>query len=124
MQNEQFYQECDGPIVRAGPGRADLKIVMGRAGPGRADTVEKVMGMAWPRLTIWKLDRPGRAAAHDMWASHGQLCPAHEAVHVTSLAGPGRGLWCVVNCCYYGDDIHPAHETTHAFWRAGPGPDP
>ena len=30
-----FGRACHGLKVRAGPGRVDLKIVMGRAGPGR-----------------------------------------------------------------------------------------
>ena len=43
--------------------------MMGRAGPR-------------PRPIISKFDRPGRAAAHEMRALHGPLCPAHEAAHV------------------------------------------
>ena len=28
-----FFKACHGAVVQAGPGRADLKIMMGRAGP-------------------------------------------------------------------------------------------
>ena len=53
---------CHGPVVRAGL--------------GRADNVEKLIG---------------RAAAHEMWALYGLPRPVHEAAHVFSRAGPGRG---------------------------------
>ena len=38
---------------------------------------------------------PDRAWAHEMWALYGppwaQVHPAHEAAHLLSWAGPGRG---------------------------------
>ena len=67
-----------------------------------------------------KLDRPFRAADHEMWVLYGPLRPAHEAAHVFSRAGD------VVYYCYYyyyydddddddDDDDHRAHEAAHAF---------
>ena len=47
---------------------------MGRS--GRGPSFEKLMG---------------RAAAHEMWAAYEPLRFAHEAAHVFSWAGLGRG---------------------------------
>ena len=65
-------------------------------------------------MKLRKYDGPGRAVAHEMWALYGPLHPAHDAAHVFSWAGPGRGPRCGVLYCYY-YDIYPAHEAAHVF---------
>ena len=82
------------------------------------------MGRAGPQPIIQKIDGPGRGAVHDMWALYGPFRPAHEAAHVFSWAGPGRGPWYVVYCCYYYYDVRPAHEAAQVFSWAGPGRGP
>ena len=66
-----------------------------------------------------RCDGPGRAAAHDMWALYGPLCPTHEAAHVfTVFYGPARTaaheMWGITaTTTYY--DVHCAHEAAHVF---------
>ena len=65
------------------PGRASLGRSQNCDGPGRADTFENVIRRAGPgRARLLKIDGPGGAPAHEMWAPYGTLCPAHEAAHV------------------------------------------
>ena len=58
-----YFRDCHGPVVRAGPGQDDLKIVMGRAeyfenvmvGPDRTDNFEIMMGRTGPGRKTWKM---------------------------------------------------------------------
>ena len=66
-------QKQEGRRQDMGRGRAGLRILKidgpGRAGPGRAgNSIE--------------CDKPGWAPAHEMWALHDPLRPAHEAADV------------------------------------------
>ena len=67
--------------VMAGPGRAGPKVLkMLWSGPGWAGQlpmIESLMGRARSRPIDSKFDGPGRAAAHEMLALFGPLCPAH-----------------------------------------------
>ena len=54
---------------RAGPGRGGPASKNLMAGPGRGPSSEKLKGRAGPRPIISKSDGPGRAVAHEMWAS-------------------------------------------------------
>ena len=82
---------CRGPFVLAGPGRTKtFENVMGRAetfeilwaGSGHGSSSENLMGRAGPRSVLSTFDRPGWAAAREMWVLYRPLRPPHEAAHV------------------------------------------
>ena len=88
----------------ARPGRETFENVMGRTrprpsnhkfdGPGRDPSFEKLMGRPGRGLSSRNL--MGRAGPRPMrcrlyFEVYGPLHPAHEAAHVFSRAGPGRG---------------------------------
>jgi len=109
---------CHGHIVWAGPSRAEtFEDLMGRPGPGR----EKLkMGWdgpgrgPWDVVSIWAAPpgpwggpcvltgRPGSLPMRSgvLYCYYSDVHRAHEAAHVFRRAGPGRGPWDVVYCCY------------------------
>ena len=117
------------------------------SGPGRGETFEKMVGRAEPRpmrcgLYMWPIcaapqgtrcsdARPGvlpiRLSALLLlnYAVH----RAHETAHVFSRAGPGRGPWDVVYCCYCDDffgcawvvSTKSSYVRTMHFWQIASG---